>query len=625
MSLKKIFLGLGAIFVFMIFISFKYAEYKERGFSDTIILKDANSILDKDITFRKWVAMHGGVYVPITEKTPPNPYLKVPNRDITSTSGMELTLMNPAYALRQFMNDFEGSYGDKGKTTSLKLMNPNNAPDAFEKAVLQEFEKSDKPKEYYEKIKNTQGQMELRYMKPLIVEKSCLKCHAHQGYKIGDARGGISIVLPLENYEKALEIVLNYLKSIHMFALFSGMVFLYLLYLYLKKAEIKKTLLQQQINDEKERFRLAIEGSNDGLWDWNPQTNEIYFSPRWKDILGYKDNEMVSNFDEWVSRVHPDDIDQAFADIKAHIDGKTEVYENEHRLKHKDGHWLWTLARGKALIDENGDAQKFVGFNIDITQRKYQEEILQQKIKEALEQNTKQLEILQQQNKMASMGEMIGAIAHQWRQPLNEIGISIQNTKYDFRNGEIDEKYIKEFIDENRKVIEFMSKTIDDFRGFFRVDKEKKDFNVKEAIEKVVNMQSAQLKDHQISLDISGDDFDIVNLESEFQQVILNIISNAKDALIENKIQNPKIEIVLKDNSVYIKDNGGGIPKDIIERIFEPYYTTKEQGKGTGMGLYMSKMIIEDNMGGGLYVENVDDGAVFIIDLNEENKKGLLI
>ena len=624
MSLKKIFLGLGAIFVFMIFISFKYAEYKERGFSDTIILKDANSILDKDITFRKWVAMHGGVYVPITEKTPPNPYLKVPNRDITSTSGMELTLMNPAYALRQFMNDFEGSYGDKGKTTSLKLMNPNNAPDAFEKAVLQEFEKSDKPKEYYEKIKNTQGQMELRYMKPLIVEKSCLKCHAHQGYKIGDARGGISIVLPLENYEKALEIVLNYLKSIHMFALFSGMVFLYLLYLYLKKAEIKKTLLQQQINDEKERFRLAIEGSNDGLWDWNPQTNEIYFSPRWKDILGYKDNEMVSNFDEWVSRVHPDDIDQAFADIKAHIDGKTEVYENEHRLKHKDGHWLWTLARGKALIDENGDAQKFVGFNIDITQRKYQEEILQQKIKEALEQNTKQLEILQQQNKMASMGEMIGAIAHQWRQPLNEIGISIQNTKYDFRNGEIDEKYIKEFIDENRKVIEFMSKTIDDFRGFFRVDKEKKDFNVKEAIEKVVSMLSAQLKDHQISLDISGDDFDIVNLESEFQQVILNIISNAKDALIENKIQNPKIEIVLKDNSVYIKDNGGGIPKDIIERIFEPYYTTKEQGKGTGMGLYMSKMIIEDNMGGGLYVENVDDGAVFIIDLNEENKKGLL-
>ena len=240
---------------------------------------------------------------------------------------------------------------------------------------------------------------------------------------------------------------------------------------------------------------------------------------------------------------------------------------------------------------------------------------LEHKIKEALAQNTKQLEALQQQSKLASMGEMIGAIAHQWRQPLNEIGISIQNTKYDFRNGEIDEKYIKEFIDENRKVIEFMSKTIDDFRGFFRVDKEKKDFNVKEAIEKVVSMLSAQLKDHQISLDISGDDFDIVNLESEFQQVILNIISNAKDALVENNIQNPKIEIALKDNSVYIKDNGGGVPRDIIERIFEPYYTTKEQGKGTGMGLYMSKMIIEDNMGGSLHVENDECGAVFTIEL----------
>jgi len=172
---------------------------------------------------------------------------------------------------------------------------------------------------------------------------------------------------------------------------------------------------------------------------------------------------------------------------------------------------------------------------------------LEQKIAKALKENTKQLEALQQQSKLAAMGEMIGAIAHQWRQPLNEVAISIQNTKYDFQNGEIDAEYIKKFIDENKKVIKFMSRTIDDFRDFFRVDKAKSDFKVLEAIQKVVNMQSAQLKNHNISLHISGDEFSYNGLQSEFQQVILNLINNAKDVLIEKDIENPKIEINIKD------------------------------------------------------------------------------
>lgn len=161
-----------------------------------------------------------------------------------------------------------------------------------------------------------------------------------------------------------------------------------------------------------------------------------------------------------------------------------------------------------------------------------------------------------------------------------------------------------------------MSKTIDDFRDFFRVDKEKEDFKVLETIKSVVSIQSAQLKNHNISLNIKGDEFIYNGLHSEFQQVILNLINNAKDALIENKIENPVINIILKDKSISIEDNGGGIPKDIINRVFEPYFTTKEQGKGTGIGLYMSKMIIEENMGGSLSVANSDDGARFTIDFN---------
>ena len=241
---------------------------------------------------------------------------------------------------------------------------------------------------------------------------------------------------------------------------------------------------------------------------------------------------------------------------------------------------------------------------------------LEKSIQEALAENTRQLQVLQQQTKMAAMGEMIGAIAHQWRQPLNAVGLSIQNLEYDYKMGLIDEKFIEEYIEENTKTIEFMSKTIDDFRNFFRVDKEKKLFSIKEAIQETLRMQSAQLNNHHIKVLLEGGDTEYLSLKGEFQQVILNIINNAKDALLEKQTDNPQIKITIDKKHITIEDNAGGIPDDIIDRVFEPYFTTKEQGKGTGMGLYMSKMIIEENMSGALSVENKDGYTTFSIDFS---------
>ena len=247
---------------------------------------------------------------------------------------------------------------------------------------------------------------------------------------------------------------------------------------------------------------------------------------------------------------------------------------------------------------------------------KLYQENLEETVKKKTNENIKQLEILQQQSKMAQMGEMIGAIAHQWRQPLNIISTGIQNLKYDFKDGNLnDEKFVKDFINENKKTVKFMSKTIDDFRSFFRTDKVKVDFKVLETICSVIDMQSSQLKTHKIQLNISGEEFIYNGLQSEFQQVILNIINNAKDALVENKIEEPLIKVIIKENQITIEDNANGIPKNILNRVFEPYFTTKEQGKGTGIGLYISKMIIEDNMQSILEVVNTTIGAKFIITL----------
>jgi signal transduction histidine kinase len=240
---------------------------------------------------------------------------------------------------------------------------------------------------------------------------------------------------------------------------------------------------------------------------------------------------------------------------------------------------------------------------------------LERRVKEAIEENTKHLEMLQQQSKLAQMGEMMGAIAHQWRQPLNALALNIQELPYIHEDGELDKKFLDGFVNKSMNILNFMSKTIDDFRNFFKKDKESKAFSVIDAINDTLSIQSAQLKSHHISVQIEGESFEVLGYKNEFQQVILNLISNAKDALLESNTKEPQILVKLDSEQklILIEDNAGGIPSDIIDRVFEPYFSTKEQGKGIGIGLYMSKIIIEHNMKGTLRVTNTKSGARFII------------
>ncbi len=239
---------------------------------------------------------------------------------------------------------------------------------------------------------------------------------------------------------------------------------------------------------------------------------------------------------------------------------------------------------------------------------------LQTKVDSEIEKSLEKDKFLQEQSKLAAMGEMVGAIAHQWRQPLNSLNINIQNLDDDFEDGLVNKKFVDSFIHKQTDTIKFMSKTIDDFRNFFRIDKIREEFSVLDAIKSTSNIQSAQLRANHIELILPTNDFNLYGYKSEFQQVILNIITNAKDALVEKDIQNPFIKIEIKDKSISIRDNAMGIPNEILNRIFEPYFTTKEQGKGTGMGLYMSKMIIEKNMKAKLSITNHKDGAEFIVE-----------
>ncbi|HHD79248.1 MAG TPA: hypothetical protein ENK98_06415 [Epsilonproteobacteria bacterium] len=227
------------------------------------------------------------------------------------------------------------------------------------------------------------------------------------------------------------------------------------------------------------------------------------------------------------------------------------------------------------------------------------------KMREISVEKETQKELLIHQSKLASMGEMLGNIAHQWRQPLTRLGYILMNIE----NKDKEAKHTQK-IEEASMQLEFMSQTIDDFRDFYKPDKEKELFNLVEETKKVISLLS--LKEIDVELKVK-EEVAIVNHKNEYKQVILNLLSNAKEVLIERATPNPKIVIDIDQTRVTISDNAGGIKLDDIQKVFEPYFSTKI--KGLGIGLYMCKVIVEKNMGGKLEVKNSEEGAVFSFSL----------
>lgn len=260
-----------------------------------------------------------------------------------------------------------------------------------------------------------------------------------------------------------------------------------------------------------------------------------------------------------------------------------------------------------------------------ISQEKKLNTELEEKVIVETSKQKEQEQLLIQQTRLAAMGEMIGNIAHQWRQPLNALGLILQNLKFSYEIGELDEKMIDKSVKKATMLTENMSKTIDDFRNFFRPNKAKENFKINEGITKAIELIESTFEHNNIKLekDFASSEIEFFGFANEFSQVILNLLTNAKDAVLENKIENPLIIIQTKidDEYIYIsiKDNGLGIKDEIINKIFEPYFTTKDEGKGTGIGLYMSKIIIENNMNGKIEVKNEQNGANVIIKLPIKN------
>lgn len=355
---------------------------------------------------------------------------------------------------------------------------------------------------------------------------------------------------------------------------------------------------EESRNSESEAFYNKIfDTANLGICLTNTEGRFVMVNPAYCEIYGYVTSELIGHsFTMVVPKEHQTLMQKLHDDFLIH----RNVIEigSEWEVVRKDGERIWIYASAGILDGIIGGPYKITTVS-DVT------ELVLARKKEK-DQNA----MLVQQSKLAAMGEMIGNIAHQWRQPLNVINCTTLDIKMQKDMKRLSDEKLEKSLVEIENLTEQMSETINDFMNFYNPNKQKKSFLLYGTILFAYKIISPQLKSNKITLSLNIDETLLVyGPPSELQQVILNLISNTKDAFIEREIENRQLSIysTQDDNFIYlcVQDNAGGIEESIMERIFEPYFTTKESLNGTGIGLYMSAMILRKSFGGDIKVENI--------------------
>ena len=418
----------------------------------------------------------------------------------------------------------------------------------------------------------------------------------------------------------------------------------------------ERKLAEEKVRQSEAKYRNLFESSTDGIFILDLDGNFIDMNSTAYTRLGYTKEEMLALH---ISKLdHLDFALRAPERMKQVRELGIAVFESAHLRK--DGTAM-PVEINSRLMEYEG---RTVYFSVirDITERKQAEQALQEKTRQ-LEDLTRNLEkrvaeeiavriknerMMIQQSKLAAMGEMVGAIAHQWRQPLNVVGLIVQRMEDVHAQGKMDKEYLEKMVERVMTQILRMSKTIDDFRNFYKPDKEKTVFDAMRAVGDVLSLVSAHLAADNIAYRLTchthGKTFEneadvvfctekaVEGFRNEFEHVILNLVNNARDAIIEKNARGAtgESERGLLSFDFYsahdkviinVSDNGGGIPPEAMGSIFSPYFTTKDPAKGTGLGLYMSKVIVEDHMQGKLSAENAEKGAIFTVELPQPGKE----
>ncbi|MBF0538533.1 MAG: response regulator [Nitrospirae bacterium] len=395
--------------------------------------------------------------------------------------------------------------------------------------------------------------------------------------------------------------------------------------------------IERKFRESQELFKKLSEGCAFGVGLHRERF--IYVNPAMEKITGYTGADLME-LSLW-DVVHPNWRETVREQVFWRLKGEKLLHEDQEMkiiTKWAEERWIRLIAD---TVEHMSTFAALISV-IDVTaERTYEREIrelnrtLEGRVYDEIRKRQQHEQFLIQQSKMASMGEMIAVIAHQWRQPLNNLNLIIQDIQAAYESKELDKMYLETSVSDSMNQIDFMANAIDTFRDFLRPSKKTEYFEIRSAIADTISLFSAMLKNLSISVSVDDSgcgDTDAINVlgyPNEFKQVIFNILNNAKDVIVDRRESAPhlkkmkgaiSINISSDNKGVIIKvsDNGGGIDESILGKVFDPYFTTKGEQKGTGIGMYMSKTIVENNMNGRLDVENTKDGALFTIELHRE-------
>lgn len=424
----------------------------------------------------------------------------------------------------------------------------------------------------------------------------------------------------------------EFLKSTILFSIFFGIVIIFIYWIIKLRDETKKKQdFQRELELSEEKYRELFDIAPVLLNAFDENGKVVLWNKECEKVFGWTLEEL-QKYENPISLFYTNEEIQ-----KELLASKME--KNEYKVlypRRKDGKILvvkWTnitlpngdiIHIGHDITEqiENEGLLKQNGLTLRFAKNRLEElnNSLEKRIKKEIEKSTKQQALLMQQSKLVQMGEMIQNIAHQWRQPLSQINSTLMLLDAYLNEKNCMDEKIEKGISQIEDVTSYLSHTIDDFQNFFNPNKQRTLFKISDAIQRALNIVQGHinLKNIEIVNNLSSE-LEIYGQREELQQVLLVLINNAIDAFDMNNIVNSKIifDMISKNNEVIIivEDNALGIDEKIIERIFDPYFTTKYKSKGTGVGLYLAKMILQNSLNGDLSVENGKEGAKFKIKL----------
>jgi len=427
----------------------------------------------------------------------------------------------------------------------------------------------------------------------------------------------------------------QYLKEVIAFFIFLLGVFLFKHYILNKKNEELQKLqkqileinhnLEKRIDEAVSELEKAQAVAKIGSWVLDLQTQDLKWSKETYKIFGVAEDIKDNLFEKFVTALHPQEKDYVIEQYQESLKNKTH-YQLEHRLLMEDGTIKYVYEKCETTYGEDGRALISYGTVQDIT-----ESIL---IKEELKRKDA---YLLQQSRLAQMGEMLSMIAHQWKQPLGSISatqVAIKTVLY-LEKYDLDDtkerseflKYLHEKLDKIALYVQNLSQTITDFSSFYKPHTNAEVLDVDETIRRAYRLIEESITFENINIHFSLESHQSILMhENEFMQVILNIITNAREQLLDQKRENPRIDVrsYITQESLYIEieDNAGGIDEKIMDNVFNPYFSTKLEKNGTGLGLYMAKIILKDYHNGDIYVKNGAKGAIFTIRIDEVKSQG---